>query len=138
MIKSKKSIQLRHEEMIACVEDYTKHYTIIKGYCDVISDNIKGYYNIVNNSYWVILGNISDEAIVDIFNDSDITVKDGIEREGVYEYVTALYYSSCTWEEPTESYIDYIEFKFIETIESRDRDIKLNKILDKDLDLFNI
>ena len=136
MIKSKKSIQLRHEEMIACVEDYTKHYTIIKGYCDVISDNIKGYYNIVNNSYWVILGNISDEAIVDIFNDSDITVKDGIEREGVYEYVTALYYSSCTWEEPTESYIDYIEFQFIETFEARERDLKLNQILDIDLDLF--
>lgn len=44
-----------------------------------------------------------------------------------------------TWNEPGELYIDYIEFKFIETFISRDRGIKLDSLLNmQDHDIFNI
>lgn len=132
------SIKLGHQEMISSIEHYTKHYTIIKGYCDIkfeIQQNIRNSqnYQVVDNNYWIVLGNISDDAIVDIFIDTTFNEQDGITREGVYEYTACLYYSSSTWEDPSESYIDYIEFQFIETFEARERDLKLNQILDIDL-----
>jgi hypothetical protein len=126
--------------MIESVEEYTRNHTLIKGYCNVVIDSINPrallnneYYKVKDNFFWVVLGNSDDELINDIFNDSDFTENDGIEREGCYEYNAAVYYQSSTWEEPGESYIDYIDFTFIETFEAREREIKLNQLLDNDM-----
>ena len=134
---------LGHKEMIESVEEYTRNHTLIKGYCNVVIDenatksssykNYKHEYKVKDNSFWVVLGNSDDELINNIFNDSDFTENDGIEREGCYEYNAAVYYQSSTWEEPGESYIDYIDFTFIETFEAREREIKLNQLLDNDM-----
>ena len=131
---------LGHKEMIESVEEYTRNHTLIKGYCNVVIDenatksykNYKHEYKVKDNFFWVVLGNSDDELINDIFNDSEFTENDGIEREGCYEYNAAVYYQSSTWEEPGESYIDYIDFTFIETFEAREREIKLNQLLDND------
>jgi len=132
---------LSHKEMIESVQEYTKNHTLIKGYCDVVIDedakssayrNYKLSYKVKDNFFWVVLGNSDDELINDIFNDSDLTENDGIEREGCYEYNAAIYYQSSTWDQPGESYIDYIDFTFIETFEAREREIKLNQLLDND------
>ena len=124
---------LSHKEMIESVQEYTKNHTLIKGYCDVVIDeNTTKSYKVKDNFFWVLLGNSDDELINDIFNDSDLTENDGIEREGCYEYNAAIYYQSSTWDQPGESYIDYIDFTFIETFEAREREIKLNQLLDND------
>lgn len=130
---------LVHKEMIESVEEYTRNHTLIKGYCNVVIDEnatkSSSYknYKVKDNFFWVVLGNSDDELINNIFNDSDFTENDGIEREGCYEYNAAIYYQSSTWEEPGESYIDYIDFTFIETFEAREREIKLNQLLDNDM-----
>jgi len=130
---------LGHKEMIESVEEYTRNHTLIKGYCNVVIDEnatkSSSYknYKVKDNFFWVVLGNSDDELINNIFNDSDFTENDGIEREGCYEYNAAIYYQSSTWEEPGESYIDYIDFTFIETFEAREREIKLNQLLDNDM-----
>jgi hypothetical protein len=130
---------LGHKEMIESVEEYTRNHTLIKGYCNVVIDEnatkSSSYknYKVKDNFFWVVLGNSDDELINDIFNDSEFTENDGIEREGCYEYNAAVYYQSSTWEEPGESYIDYIDFTFIETFEAREREIKLNQLLDNDM-----
>jgi len=132
---------LSHKEMIESVQEYTRNHTLIKGYCDVVIDEIakssayrsyKLSYKVKDNFFWVLLGNSDDELINDIFNDSELTENDGIEREGCYEYNAAIYYQSSTWDQPDESYIDYIDFTFIETFEAREREIKLNQLLDND------
>lgn len=124
---------LSHKEMIESVQEYTRNHTLIKGYCDVVIDeNTTKSYKVKDNFFWVLLGNSDDELINDIFNDSDLTENDGIEREGCYEYNAAIYYQSSTWDQPGESYIDYIDFTFIETFEAREREIKLNQLLDND------
>ena len=124
---------LSHKEMIESVQEYTRNHTLIKGYCDVVIDeNTTKSYKVKDNFFWVVLGNSDDELINDIFNDSDLTENDGIEREGCYEYNAAIYYQSSTWDQPGESYIDYIDFTFIETFEAREREIKLNQLLDND------
>ena len=121
-----------HSDMIESVESYTKHYTIIRGYCDVVIDpnrTLVPLYSVINNDYWIVVGNLCNELIDDIFEDSSFSSDEGIDRIGCYEYSACLYYSSGGWDEPSESYIDYIDFKFVETFESRDRDQKLNELL---------
>ena len=128
---------LGHKSMIEYVEQYTKNHTLIKGHCDVVVDEttfgsvlpVILYYKVKDNFFWVVLGNSDDELINDVFIDSSFeSVTDGIEREGCYEYNAAIYYQSSTWEEPGESYIDYIDFTFIESFEAREREYKLNQL----------
>lgn len=138
-------IQLNHKDMIETVEDYTKYFTIIKGLTDIIqyeydvpdvlgtSGQIKtivtDQYTLKDNHYWVILGKLPDETINDIINDDNFKKTDGIHREGYYQYTACIYYKQHTYEEPTEGYIDYIEFQFIESFQERNREFKLNQLL---------
>lgn len=120
-----------HMEMLDSIEDYTRRYTIVRGYCDIVvdTDRTSMFYSMKDNDYWVILGNLCDEAIQEVFDDSSFSIDDGIEREGCYEYKAFIYYESSTWQDPGELYVDHIDFRFIETFESRDRERKLNDLL---------
>jgi len=128
-----------HIEMIDNIEDYTKRFTIVRGHCDMIEKNVGMFsapgsnYVITNNDYWVILGNLNDETIKEVFGDSYFGVDDGVTREGCYEYKACIYYESGTWNEPGELYIDYIDFVFVESFESRMREQKLQALLGDDL-----
>jgi len=131
-----------HSEMIESVEDYTRRYTIVSGYCDVIEKEFGVFsapfsnYVVTNNDYWVILGNLHEEAINEVFSDSYFGVDEGVERVGCYEYKASIYYESGTWDSPGELYIDYIDFVFVESFESRLREQKLNDLLGLDTQLF--
>jgi hypothetical protein len=127
-----------HIEMIDNIEDYTKRFTIVRGMCDIVEKEFGVFsapfsnYVITNNDYWVILGNLSDEAIKEVFDESYFGSDDGVDRVGCYEYKACIYYESATWNEPGELYIDYIDFVFVQSFESRLREQKLNELLDSD------
>jgi hypothetical protein len=131
-----------HIEMIDNIEDYTKRFTIVRGQCDIVEKKLGVFsspgsnYVITNNDYWTMLGNLSDEAIKEVFDDSYFGLDDGVTREGCYEYKASIYYESGTWNEPGELYIDYIDFVFVESFESRLREQKLNDLLGLDTQLF--
>ena len=84
-----------HIEMIDNIEDYTRRYTIVRGMCDIVEKELGVFsspfsnFIVTNNDYWVILGNLSEEAIKEVF-DSYFGVDDGVERVGCYEY--------CLWQ----------------------------------------
>ncbi len=124
-----------HIEMIDNIEDYIKRFTIVSGMCDIVRKDVGMYsapgsdYSVTNNDYWIVLGNLSDEAIVEVFDDSYFGLDDGITREGCYEYKASIYYESGTWNESAELYIDYIDFVFVETFESRLRSERLEILL---------
>lgn len=140
-----------HIEMIDNIEDYTKRFTIVRGMCDIVEKKLGVFsspgsnYVITNNDYWTMLGNLSDDAIKEVFDDSYFGDDDGVEREGCYEYKASIYYESGTWNDPgelyctkqsAELYIDYIDFVFVESFESRLREQKLNELLGLDTQLF--
>ena len=128
-----------HIEMIDNIEDYTKRFTIVRGMCDIVEKKFVfsspgSNYVITNNDYWIMLGNLNDEAIKEVFDDSYFGGDDdGVTREGCYEYKASIYYESGTWNEPGELYIDYIDFVFVESFESRMREQKLQALLGDDL-----
>ena len=132
-----------HIEMIDNIEDYTtamqsvkdsKRFTIVRGMCDIVEKKFVfsspgSNYVITNNDYWIMLGNLNDEAIKEVFESSYFGADDGVTREGCYEYKACIYYESGTWNEPGELYIDYIDFVFVETFESRLRNERLEQLL---------
>ena len=99
-----------HSEMIESVEDYTRRYTIVRGMCDIVEKEFGVFsapfsnYVVTNNDYWVILGNLHEEAINEVFADSYFGFDDGVERVGCYEYKASIYYESGTWDSPGELY----------------------------------
>ena len=108
--------------------------------CDIVEKKLGVFsspgsnYVITNNDYWIMLGNLNDEAIKEVFDDSYFGGDDdGVTREGCYEYKASIYYESGTWNEPGELYIDYIDFVFVESFESRMREQKLQALLGDDL-----
>jgi hypothetical protein len=121
---------MNNEEIVEFIEDITKHKTIIKGITNIVNDD--SYYMVKDNDFWIVAGFLDNDSIKLSFEDIDINV----EREGVYEY-TAIIYHYRGYDEPSEIYIDYIDFRFIETFQERDREEKLNKILFQDFDLFS-
>ena len=131
-----------HIEMIDNIEDYTKRFTIVRGMCDIVEKKLGVFsspgsnFIITNNDYWTMLGNLADDAIKEVFDDSYFGDDDGVTREGCYEYKASIYYESGTWNEPGELYIDYIDFIFVESFESRLREQKLNDLLGLDTQLF--
>ena len=128
-----------HIEMIDNIEDYTKRFTIVRGMCDIVEKKLGVFsspgsnYVITNNDYWIMLGNLVDDAIKEVFDDSYFGDDDGVTRDGCYEYKACIYYESGTWNEPGELYIDYIDFVFVESFESRMREQKLQALLGNDL-----
>ena len=132
-----------HQEMIDNIEGYTtamqsvkdsKRFTIVRGMCDIVEKKFVfsspgSNYVITNNDYWIMLGNLNDEAIKEVFESSYFGADDGVTREGCYEYKACIYYESGTWNGPGELYIDYIEFVFVETFESRLRNERLEQLL---------
>ena len=132
-----------HIEMIDNIEGYTKRFTIVRGMCDIVEKKFVfsspgSNYVITNNDYWIMLGNLNDEAIKEVFESSYFGADDGVQREGCYEYKACIYYESGNWNVPgelyctkqsAELYIDYIEFVFVETFESRLRNERLEQLL---------
>jgi len=121
------------KEIIETLDDILKNRTIIKGIADIVKNEF-GDYSVINNDYWVIAGYISDEQIKKQFSYCEFTKKDNVDKEGVYEYDAIIYYQCSTYDEPSETYIDYIDLRFIETFQERDREEKLNKLLFEDFD----
>lgn len=68
------------------------------------------------------------------FHIANLRKKNNVDKEGVYEYDAIIYYRHSTYDEPSETYIDYIDLRFIETFQERDREEKLNKLLFEDFD----
>jgi hypothetical protein len=61
---------------------------------------------------------MSSEQIDDVFK-CDFIIQMNVNMKGIY-FLPLAYISPSSWEEPGETYIDYIVFTLIETFEARD------------------
>ncbi len=118
---------------------FISQYTLVTGHIDLVkSDNYYSVKDFSGNDIWIRAGG-ENEMVYNAIEDGEFSV----EREGCY-YFTALMtydggqydsYGRCECRPYME--IQHIEFDFICTFESREREQKLNKLLpDFDLDFF--
>jgi hypothetical protein len=132
---------MNYKELISDIKELQKDITIIEGVVDIQEE--KHSYNLdyiirnCENGFWVILGNASEEEIIECLkSDSFDKRNDGLIGEGEYHFEAVLKYDQVDdykgyW------YIEYIEFHFHQTLLERDREEKLSKLFDDDMDIFS-
>lgn len=132
-----------YKELISDIKDLSENLTIIEGVVD-LRETQASYNNEIEykmedyeNSFWILLGKSNDQEIRDCLKDERFDSRnDGLIGEGEYHIHAVLKYDKCDdyqgyW------YIDYIEFNFQQTFLERDREYKLNTLLDNNLDIFS-
>jgi hypothetical protein len=132
---------MNHNELIEDIKEINDKFTIIQGVFDIIKRKDTNDYIVssIENSYWVLIGKGSEEMINESFEDYQFDV----EREGEYFIESVLRYYKPEYEEGRcimRDYLDveYINLTFQQSFEEREREFKLNEILDKEFDqLFN-
>lgn len=133
-----------YKELIEDIKDITKNLTIVEGIVDIhlytgiaYPPTNKKYYEVkdAKNNFWIIIGNALEEEIKECIE--DFTFKeDMVECEGEYHFNAVLKYDKDDgyrgyW------YIDYMEVDLQQTFVEREREYKLNTLLDNDLDIFS-
>ena len=130
-----------YTEMIEDIKDIAKNLTIIEGIFDIHNyteyPTHKKYYEVkdAKNSFWILIGKADEESIKECIEDF-IFEEDLVNCEGEYHFNAVLKYDkddeySGYW------YIDYMEVNLQQTFVEREREYKLNTLLDNDLDIFS-
>lgn len=134
---------MNYKELISDIKELQKDITIIEGVVDLqetkASYNNEIEYKMMNyeNNFWVILGNAIEEDINKCLEDERFDLRnDGLIGEGEYHFEAVLKYDSVDEYHRGYWYIEYIEFDFHQTFLQREREEKLSKLLDDDMDIF--
>jgi len=124
--------------------------TIIRGFGDVIIDPSKtrklGYLpeemifkEFKSDNYWVVMGRGTDEMIIEAMSQAvcEVDCEGEYEFKAVLKWVPGEYdeFGRCIMRDYLE--LEYIEFHFIQTFLEREREEKLDDLLNFD-DLFKI
>ena len=144
-------MESKYDSLLDDVIDISKKYIIITGVVDVkrITEKfgqhehtLKKIHNFNEDSYFILIGNSPDEMIIESMSELDC---DDVDREGEYEYHAVLTwscgdydeYGRCTMRDYLD--VDHIRWNLIQTFEQRERQFKLDQILEDDFNkIFNI
>ena len=129
-----------YKQILDYVLEIDKGFVVVAGIADVVTDNrssqfTKMYKDLKSDNFWRIIGRGDDEHIIESLSEFDI---DNLDCDGEYEFKAVLRwipgeydeYGRCTMRDYLE--VQHIEFNFIQTFQQRERESKLEKILDFD------
>jgi hypothetical protein len=130
-----------YKQILEDILELDERITIIRGFGDVIKSkqyqsSMSGLLNLKEDNFWIILGRGDHKLIIESFEDYEIP----IDMEGEYEFKAVLKYLPGEYDEygrcTMRDYlgVEYIELKFIQTFQQRERQSKLDEILNKDLE----
>jgi hypothetical protein len=132
-----------YKELIEDIKDIAKNLTIVEGIVDIhLYTGIqypthKKYYEVkdAKNSFWILIGHAIEEEIKECIEDFAFD-EDMVQCEGEYHFNAVLKYDK---DDGYSGYwcIDYIELNLQQTFVEREREYKLNTLLDNDLDIFS-
>ena len=136
-----------YKKILEDILELDEQITIIRGISDIIMDPLRshplGYLpeerifkDFNKDSFWVVMGRGAEELIVEAMSEYVCDV----DRDGEYEFKAILKWVPGDYDErgcPTmRDYleVEHIEFNLIQTFQQRERQSKLDKILNKDLE----
>ena len=133
-----------YKELVSDIKELSEKLTIIEGIVD-LRETIPSYNNEIeykmvdyDNSFWILLGKSNYDDIGDCLKDERFDKRnDGLIGEGEYHFHAVLKYDGDDNDYCGYWYIDYIEFHFQQTFLEREREYKLNTLLDDNLDIFS-
>jgi hypothetical protein len=138
-----------YKQILEDILELDERITIIRGISDIIMDPLRHplwylpeeriFKDFNKDSFWIVMGRGTDELIVESMSEFVCDV----DKDGEYEFKAVLKWVPGEYDErgcPTmRDYleVEHIEFNLIQTFQQRERQSKLDEILNKDLeDLF--
>jgi len=134
-----------YKQILEDVLKLDESITIIRGFSDIITipdpnqklgffPQEKIFKDFNKDSFWVVMGRGSEDLIIESMSEFSCNV----DKEGEYEFKAVLRWSPSEYDDygrlTMRSYleVEYIEFKFIQTFLERERESKLDTLLDLD------
>jgi hypothetical protein len=128
------------KQILDDILELNERITVIKGYADMIlgfnSSSHKSHHfkEIKEDNFWVIMGKDTTEMIIEAL----VNHEHELDCEGEYEFCAVLKfipgecdeYGRCTQRDYLE--VVYAEFHLIQTFKQRERQTKLDSIIDDD------
>ena len=135
-----------YKELLDDVLELDEKFVIVIGCADIVtSEQLASnlglvpterlFNNLTSDNFWRVIGRGDDEHIIEALTEFGI---DSIDCDGEYEFKAVLKWSPSEYDDygrlTMRSYleVEYIEFKFIQTFQQREREIKLDTLLDFD------
>jgi hypothetical protein len=135
-----------YKQILEDILELDERITIIRGISDIIMDPLRHplwylpeeriFKDFNKDSFWIVMGRGTDELIVESMSEFVCDV----DKDGEYEFKAVLKWVPGEYDErgcPTmRDYleVEHIEFNLIQTFQQRERQSKLDKILNKDLE----
>lgn len=122
-----------YKQILEDVIELNDSISVVRGYGD-ISD--KKFIGLTSENFWILIGKINQDDIIEMLNEYDCDV----DKSGEYSFDFVTKYYSGDYDEYGRCIcrgyydIEYIDFKFIQTFEQRNRENKLNELLTSDFD----
>lgn len=120
-----------YSQLVEDIKETSERFTIISGFADVYIDQYDNRV-IKDLNYWILCGKANDEMI----KESMIDYEPEVDKEGCYQFQVVLKYERPDYGDYGRIISgDYFEvvwssFKLDHTFQQRERDIKLDVILD--------
>mgnify|MGYP001353841120 CR=1 FL=1 len=139
---------MNYKQVLEDVIELNESLVIVRGYGDVHDlevtsgthiHYVRGFKDLTLENIWILLGKASPEDVLELLNDYECEV----DKAGEYSFDIVIKYYRGEYDEygraTASGYydIEYVDWKFIQTFVERDREQKLNEILDID-NIFNI
>ena len=127
------------KDLMDYVFELDEEIAVIIGYSDIAhKEGYSSLYfkDLTVDSFWKVIGRGDNESILE----SIVEWECDVDKEGEYEFKAILKYYKGDYSVGESGYweIEHIEYNFIQTFLEREREHKLNEILDFNLDnLFN-
>jgi hypothetical protein len=126
------------KDIMDYVFELEEDVAVIRGWSDITDyesspgESPKLFKDITKDSFWIVMGRGDNEPILECIREWDCDV----DKEGEYEFKAILKYYKGDYSVGESGYweIEHIEFNFIQTFLEREREWKLNKILNNDFE----
>lgn len=127
-----------YKQILEDVLEIDERIVVIIGYADItnhasgITANHYYFKDLTSENFWRVIGRGDDDPILESLNEWECDV----DCEGEYEFKAVLRWESADYDEyghcTMSSYleVEHIEFNFIQTFLQRERESKLNEILE--------
>jgi hypothetical protein len=123
------------KEIMDDILELEESVVVIIGCCDiVIGETGYTFKNLNQDSYYRVIGRGADEDIIECLDDYSFDEDDGVSKDGEYEFKAIMKWYRGDYETGENGYFDitHIELKLIQTILQRERNEKLDNLLDFD------
>jgi hypothetical protein len=127
-------------QLLEDLMEFDKHLVVIIGQSDIITSpepGIRLFKNLKADNFWRIIGRGEDSHIIEALSEYEIV---NLDCDGEWEFKAVLKWSPSEYDDygrlTMRGYLDikHIEFRFIQTFQQRERQIKLDQILTNEFD----